>query len=331
VPRYRLRFTAESCLTNATDVTLSHGGVNFEFLFSKRSPVDDYLRIDLEVEDINNRQAQNRANSILLPPALDALSFATGTPMLLKECELILKDEAEKDFRNAIYVGHKKRPTKIALQDGAIGEASKLLQCDPVKLAVRWHRYALDRQLPLEQFIFNWLSFETLAGDAKIESRCPSCRETLSHCDELVTHAGSSKVRAAEIFCAANPATTTKEFTTRVWNTARNRVFHGRAYPDPAFMTELFAISQSLRKASEKQIASIAGVTGGKPNHRYEDLFRVFYFIRWHTADSTERFASDWPETILAARVASAEIDRVITGPPPAILDFLDYLKSGDW
>jgi hypothetical protein len=124
-------------------------------------------------------------------------------------------------------------------------------------------------------------------------------------------HRGSSKNRAAEIFGSANPETSVAEFKNKIWNTARNRVFHGRSYPEPAYLTELFSTSEALRKAAEKQIAQIAGVPQEKPHHRYEELFRVFFFVEWNTSDPTQMFAADWPEALLVRRTAMAELNRV--------------------
>ena len=331
MPRYLLRFTADSCLTHDTDIVLSSRDVDVRFLFSKRRPDDEKLRVELQIDAANNRDAQARASGELLPLALDALSFTTGTPLLLSECELILKDERGSDLRQAIYVAHKSTPTKVALPQKAAEEASRILKSESPSLAICWHRYALDRQLPLDQFVFNWLAFEALAGDAEIASRCSRCGETISHCDVPVTHTGSSKNRAAEIFCAANPEMTAREFTSKIWNTARNKVFHGRRYPSPEFLAEIFTISQSLRKASEAEISGLAGVAGNKPNHRYEELFRIFYFVEWRTKDSAEPFAVDWPETELIQMKDAAEIGRVFTHDPPKYLKLLDYKQSPDW
>jgi len=331
MPVYHLQFTAESCLTKATDTTVRHEGTDVKFLFSKKEAGDKYVRVQTEIEAANNREAQARASTSLLPPILDALAFTTGTPLLLVECELILKDETGSLSRRAIYVGHKKTPTKIDLSDEAVAEATKVLQIADVKLPVCWHRYALHRQLALDQFIFNWLSFEALAGDADIPSRCPKCGEAIEHCGRAVSHRGSSKTRAAEIFRAANPETSVGEFNKKIWDTARNKVFHGRSYPSPAYLTGLVPISESLRKAAEKQIAQIAGIPPERPYHRYEDLFRVFLFVEWNTSDSKQRFASDWPKTALIRRTANAELNKVFMEAVPDSLTFPDYIQSASW
>ena len=332
MPLYRLQFTAESCLTNNADITVPYKGTEVKFLFSQRGIDDRYVRVQADVEAQNNREAQSKASSELLPPVLDALAFSTRTPLLLIECELTLKNETGNEWRRAVYVGHKKIPTKIALHGEAVSETVKLLQSEASRLSQCWYRYALDRKLTLEQFVFNLQAFEALAGDADIPSRCPVCGEEIVHCGKRITHRGTSKERAAEIFCSANPETTVAEFKRKVWNTARNRVFHGRSYPDPAYLGEVYAISESVRKAAEKQIARLAGVAEERPHYRYEKLFRVVFFVEWKTADINQAFASDWPQAVLIERTKIAELGTVFAGAPPENVNFLNYQsQSTDW
>jgi len=313
---YRLQFTAESCLSSDDDITLRHDGADITFLFSKRND-DRYVRLQTDIEAPNNREAQTRAATNLLPPVLDALSFATGTPLLLVECELILKDETGSRQRRAIYVGHKKTPTQVPLRAETLPQAARLLQTEETRLSTCWLRYALHRQLALDQFVFHWLAFEVLAGDADISSTCPTCGKEIQHCGKIVAHRGSSKNRACEIFRSANPETSISEFNAKVWGMARN--------PEPAFLGELFSVSTSLRNAVEKRIAEIAGVPEGRPHYRYDELFRVFLFVEWNTANTNERFALDWPEAILKQRTAAAELNRVFAEAPPENVTFLNY------
>jgi len=331
MPTYLLQFTVESCLTKPTDVTINRDGVGVTFLFSKRQTNDKYVRAQTKLEAVNNREAQVKASTDVLPPLLDALTYTTGTPLLLVECELILKDEHGNVTRRAIYVGHKASPTKVALTDGAVTEAAKVLQLESLQLPVCWHRYALYRQLTLDQFIFNWLSLEALAGNADIPSRCPKCHEELEHCGLPVSHRGSSKTRAAEIFRAANSATSVSQFNSKIWNTARNKVFHGRSYPSPAYLGELASTSESLRKAAERRIADVAGIPHQRPYYRYEDLYRVFYFIEWNTSAPEQQFAADWPQALLASRTAKAELNQVFMEAAPENPTFLDYGQSATW
>lgn len=333
MPTYLLQFTVESCLTKTTDVTITHDGADVTFLFSQRQANDKYLRARTKLEAANNREAQAKAATDVLPPILDALAYTTGTPLLLIECELILKDENGNAARHAIYVGHKASPTKIDLTDEALSEAAKVLQIESLKLPVCWHRYALHRQLTLGQFIFNWLSLEALAGDADIPSRCRNhkCQKELEHCGLPVFHRGTSKTRAAEIFRAANSEISVSQFNSNIWDTARNKVFHGRSYPSPAYLGELASSSESLRKAAEREIADVAEIPHQRPYYRYEDLFRVYFFVEWNTSAPAQQFAADWPQAVLASRTAKAELNQVFVEAAPENVTFLVYAKSASW
>ncbi len=268
----------------------------------------------------------------MLPPVLDALAFATGTPLLLAECELILKDETGSRPRRAIYVGHKKTPSRIELSVEAVSETTRILENDGPKLSICWHRYALYRQLALDQFVFHWLAFEALAGDADIASRCPKCQEVVEHCGQAVIHRSSSRVKAAEIFRSANPGVSPTEFKNRIWSKARNSVFHGLKYPEPAYLEELASLSVSLRKAAEKEIAEIMGLAPERPYYRYEDLFRLFLFVEWNTFDLHVRFAPDWPQADLARRTEMLELGRVFVEPVNPDVVFLNYVEqSPNW
>jgi len=331
MPAYLLQFRVESCLAKPTDVTINRDGVDVTFLFSQRQPKDKYVRARVKLKAANNREAQCKASTGVLPPLLDALTFTTGTPLLLVECELILKDEQGRKARRVIYVGHKASPTEIALTDEAVAEAAKVLQVEALRLPVCWHRYALYRQLALDQFIFNWLSLEALAGDADIPSRCPKCHKKLEHCGLPVFHRGSSKTRAAEIFRAAHPATSEGHFNNKIWNTARNKVFHGRSYPSPAYLGELASTSESLRKAAERRIADVAGIPQQRPYYPYETLYRVFYFVEWNTSAPEEQFATDWPQDFLERQTAKVELNQMFMQAAPANATVLHYNESANW
>jgi hypothetical protein len=93
MPTYLLQFTVESCLTKTMDATIPHNGADVTLLFSQRKSNDKYVRAQTKLEAVNNREAQAKASTDILPPILDALAYTTGTPLLLIECELILKDE----------------------------------------------------------------------------------------------------------------------------------------------------------------------------------------------------------------------------------------------
>ena len=218
---YLLRFRVETCLKYERDLTVSLGGINQTFLFSEQRQDDAHVIAKIEIQAANYDEAWGRVASSLLPPVLDALSFATGTPLLLRDLELVLKAEAGNRKRRGLYVGHMRVPSRVQLSNIEIKETEKILAAgEQLRLPLCWHRYALDRELAHEQFVFNWLAFEALAGDTDVPSRCPKCHQELSHCGFPVVHRSSSKIAAREIFQAAHPGTTDQEFNNSLWNKA---------------------------------------------------------------------------------------------------------------
>jgi hypothetical protein len=302
MPRYLLRFKVETCLTHAKDLTVDFGGHKSVFLFSKRTSHDGHVVAQIELEATNNEQAWVAVASNLLPPILDALSFATGTPLLLRDCEVILKDEAGSAKRRVLYIGHRHVPTQAPLRDFEIDEMQTILAAgEDLRLPLCWHRYALDRKLALEHFVFNWLAFEALAGDADVASRCPKCHEELKHCDLPVVHRGSSKTAARQIFQAAHPETTDQEFNNQIWSKARSYVFHGRHYPDPTYLNELLTHSKRPHKAVDSHIDETLGLGNRvRPHQGYEAWSRLFIFVEWTTQHPADQFAIDWPAMCLA-------------------------------
>lgn len=330
--QYLLRFRVESCLTCPQDLTLSYAERHVTFLFSQKRPEETYVYVRVGLEATNNRLAQEIASSKIVPPVLDALSFSTGTPLLLGECDLILKDEAGSQTRRAIYVGNRRTQLRVPLTAEAIQDARGILSLEGApRLPLCWHRYALDRQLAPEQFVFQWLAFEGLAGDADIASRCPKCRKSLEHCGVEVKHRGSNKTAARDVFLAANPATTPQEFNERVWSKARNSIFHGRKYPEPEYLAELRSLTGLLSRAAQKQIATLFRLGGREIVRRpYADVDLVFLFIQWRTGDRTAQYAADWPARVFQ-QVAREEPEGIAA----AIRDGIDLLNynndSPDW
>lgn len=171
------------------------------FLFTRKRPGDGQVVARIEVEAAANKEAWAKASGTVLPPILDALSYSTGTPLLLRDCELVLKAQRGDKKRRALYIGQRHVPALAALTNAEIAEANKVLsEGNNLRLPLCWHRYALDRQLAHDQFVFNWLAFEALAGNAVIASRCPKCQEELQHCGLPVAHGGSNKAEARRIF-----------------------------------------------------------------------------------------------------------------------------------
>lgn len=318
MPRYLLRYIAESCLRGQADAIISYGGIDVRLLLTPKWTNDGYLRLEIEIDATNSAQAQAQAGGTYLPVILDALSFATGTPLLLLDCELVLKDESGHKTRKAIFVAHVRHPAQVTLSAEAVAEVKALLQQgEPVRIALCWHRYGLHRRLALDKFVFNWLAFEALAGDAQVASRCPVCHDPVSHCGEPVVHSGADRKAAYEMFSSVNPDVSKSQFNSRVWGEARNKVFHGRKYPNPVYLSDLHSISGFVRKASERRIADLAKIQAVRPVPDYDDSFRVFYFVEWDTNDSAQAFAHDWPEVALREKAAEAELGRVYVEAVP--------------
>jgi hypothetical protein len=334
MPRYLARFKVETCLTQEKDLTLEFAEHQHVLLFSKKAPDDGYVIAQIELEAPDNVGAWGKAASGLLPPILDAMSFATGTPLLLRDCELILKAEAGSAKRRALYIGHRHVPSLAPLRTVEIEEVKTILSAgEDLRLPLCWHRYALDRQLALEQFVFNWLAFEALAGDTDVPSRCPKCQEELKHCGSPVIHRSSSKATARQIFKSAHPDTTDQEFNGKIWNKARNYVFHGGRYPDPQYLVELKAHSDKLHTAIDKRIDEVLGLGNrNRPHRGYETWSRRFMYVGWTTKNPSEQFASDWP----AKHLANMSEEESANGPAhqAAMADgvtFLDHREFAGW
>jgi hypothetical protein len=313
MPIYQLRFRIETCLAHNADMAIEFSGHRPTFLFSEKAPSDGQVIARIEVDAVNNREAWDKASGTVLPPILDALSFSTGTPLLLRDCELVLKAQPGDKQRRALYVGHRHEPSLVALGAVEINETKKILAGgEDLRLPLCWHRYALDRQLAHEQFVFNWLAFEALAGDATIPSRCPTCNEELQHCGNPVVHAGSNKAAARQIFQAAHPGTDNREFNNEIWNKSRNRVFHGRRYPEPRYLTEISKHSNRLHAAVDRRLDDALGLGHRLRRHQgYETWYRQFIYVEWTTQSSAEVFAQDWP----AAHFIRMAEDEQADGP----------------
>lgn len=300
---YLLRFKVDTCLTSATDLSFNVDGQQVLLLFSKRTPNDKHVLAELKIDATNAAEAWNKCSTVVLPKLLDSLSFATGTPLLLRDAEYILKDEAGQTTRRMLYIGEKHRSHQVPIKQVDVDDTNKILAANAdLRLPLCWHRYALDRTLALEQFVFNWLGFESLAGDAHIPNRCPRCQSQLEHCGHAISHRSSDKAEAKKIFKAVYPETTDKEFNQKIWGDARNDVFHGSKYPAPQYLGELLQISQKLHNVIDSRIANIAGISNRlRPHTGYESWNRRFIFIDFVTQHPNTGFVPDWPQAHLSA------------------------------
>ena len=298
MPRYLLRYRVQTCLTQKDDVDLSFDGHKTTFLFSQKHTNDTTVAVQVELQSASNREAQTLAASLLLPQVLDSLSFSTGTPLLLEQCELVLKDEVGSQKRRVIHVAKRSVPSPVELNTESCAEAQTLLgRNEHLSLALCWYRYALYRILALDRFLFQWLGFESLAGQTQIPVPCPSCGHTNSH-------SGSNKQKAYELYSSAEPATSKQTFNRDIWGEMRNAVFHGNQYPLPTFLTRLVPVNEALRRACETEISKRAQLDE-RPRVRrnLESIYYFHNFIEWTTATPNSAFAFDFPLKALSAMV----------------------------
>ncbi len=300
MPWYLVRFRVGTALVRKENVTVEFMGLKPQFLFAGAGE-PGLVVVETKLEAPDNRQAWERLSASVLPPILDAMSFATGSPLLLKDCESILKDQSGESKRQVIYIGERIDPVRAELGKEEQAEVTQILaRAGKLSLPLTWHRYALDRRLALEKFVFTWLAFESLAGDADVPNRCQTCGETLEHCGRPIQHRSSNKQRAFEIFQAAFPETTLQQFNREIWGKARNHVFHGGRYPEPQFLVQINELSVKLHAAVDRAIAEgLALESRDRPHRRYQDEYRIFHFVEWTTSEPAAQFAGDWPRSHL--------------------------------
>jgi hypothetical protein len=295
---YLLRYRVQTCLSKDKDVDITYSGHTVGFLFSKKRAQESSVIAQLEIDAKDSREAHLKAAASIIPQALDALSFSTGTPLLLEHCELVLKDEAGTKARKVIFIGKRSTPASVKLGDESISDAQKLLDSAGLQsVPLCWYRYAQLRQLTMDRFLFQWLTFEELAGDTDIVIECRNCGHPRSH-------RGSNRHRAFELFKAADPTIEVGDFNEKIWGRIRNLVFHGGKYPAPAFLAELVPITETLRRACELEIIRQEQLPSR--NRAPKPLDQVYYvhlFIEWQTKDPSVAYAQDFPSAALSKMV----------------------------
>jgi hypothetical protein len=299
---YSIRYVCEGSLTSKKGLSLSFEEREVRFDLSAPGSEGHRLRVTLEVEGTAWQDADINAQKII-QPCLDALSFSTGQPLLLLYWELILKDESGSESRKALCFEASEHPAHFELNETVLGEAQAILNREPEPVIdLCWHRYALHRTLTLDRFVFQWLAFESMAGEAQIERKCEKCGHPFSH-------AGSNRNEAMRIYRSAEPEATEKEFKREIWGKDRNTVFHGDRYPAPAHLQRLNSVTPKLRRACEMEIERRFELAPqqrrvGTPAvylHRYN-------MFGWKTAAPGSQFATDFPWD---------EVQREFFGRPP--------------
>lgn len=82
MPRYRFRYVCETSLKSEREISLEYKGQGVAFSFPQKENAGNTACANIEVEAANWREADQKAQS-LLQPVLDAIAFATGSPLLV--------------------------------------------------------------------------------------------------------------------------------------------------------------------------------------------------------------------------------------------------------
>jgi hypothetical protein len=189
--------------------------------------------------------------------------------------------------------------TKIPfrLTQRAIDEAQQILaHARGSALELCWHRYALQRNLILDRFVFQWLAFEGLAGKRQIATICPECKKEVAHCEKPISHEGSDGNKAHELFSRIEPDISAAEFKRDIWGRTRNAVFHGTKYPSTEFLSRLTSLSPKLRKACDSEL-NLRYELGDQPRPTQDLELHIYRFnmFEWQTANPEKEFANDFP------------------------------------
>jgi hypothetical protein len=317
MPFYRFRYVCETSIQSEEDVSFECAGHEIAFLFSQKRGEESTAHVRVDVEAADYREADVKAQSIL-QPVLDAMAFSTGSSLLVQHWDFILKAEAGSRTRRAIWCEKRKQPAPFRLTQRAIDEARQILtQEGKSTLELCWHRYALQRNLILDRFVFQWLAFEGLAGHAQIPTICPFCKKEVAHCEKLLSHEGSNGKRAHELFLKIEPGTSATEFRRDIWGRTRNSVFHGSKYPSPEFLSRLNSLSPKLRQACDLEFNQVYGL--GEQIHPAQDLELHVYRINmfeWQTANAQDDFADDFPWDAVNKEFGDMQPGEIRAGSP---------------
>jgi hypothetical protein len=334
VPTYRLRYVCETSLQFDKDVAFGTRGGKILFLFSQSKASENTVQLRVDVEAPNYREADIKAQS-LIQPGLDALSFSTGSPLLVLHWDFIIKDETGSKTRRAICCDKRREPAPLRLTERAINEAQHILdEKEESSLELCWHRYALQRNLILDRFVFQWLAFEGLAGKKQIPTICSHCKAEVTHCEKPLSHEGSDANRAHELFLQIEPATSLAEFKRDIWGRARNAVFHGTKYPSPEFLTGLRSLGPKLRQACDLEFNAMFELgVGPRPVRDIElHVYRTNMF-EWQTTNADNAFADDFPWEAVNKEFGDMKPGEVRSGSPETwpfkLLNI--HTESGNW
>lgn len=317
MPTYRIRYVCETSLQFYKDISVESRGGTILFLFSQKKDTDNTVRLLVDVEGMNYREADIEVQSIL-QPAMDALSFSTGSPLLLLHWDFIVKGEGGSKARRAIWCDKRAEPAPLRLTEKSIEEAQQILKVEEESgLELCWHRYALQRNLVLDRFVFQWLAFEGLAGKKQIPTVCPSCKAEVEHCEKPLLHEGSDRDNAYRLFVRIEPNTSAIEFKREIWGRSRNAVFHGTKYPSPKFLLGLNSLSPKLRKACDAELNKRYKLED-RPRPTQDLDFHIYRYnmFEWETAKAENAFAEDFPWEAVNKEFSNMKLGEIRSGSP---------------
>lgn len=326
---YLFRYVCETALQSEKDASFEYEGHSVVFAFSQQESGKSRCHVSVEVEAADWTEGESRAQSFV-QPVLDAVAFATGSPLLLQHWDFILKDE-NGSTRRALWCEKTGRPVRFQLAESAIEDVRRILsQNRRPALELCWHRYALQRTLILDRFVFQWLAFEGLAGSRQIPTVCPHCGQEVTHCEKSLLHEGSDRQNAYRIFAQVDSSISIQEFTREVWGRARNSVFHGRKYPEPELLRMLNGLSPNLRRACESEFNRVYGLAGTpRPTGALESHNYKYNMFEWQTANAQDRFAGDFPRDFVTKEFANRRDGEVwVADPSTWPIKLLDFEKD---
>jgi len=317
MPFYRFRYVCETSLQSEKEISVEYEARRIVLSFPHKENAEHTARATIEVEAANWREADPKAQGIL-QPVLDAIAFATDSPLLVLHWDFVLKDEAGSSTREALWFETTKRPARFQLEQSEVEAAQRILSKEGgPELALCWHRYAVQRELILDRFVVQWLAFEGLAGSRQILTKCPRCGKEITHCEKTLSHEGSNRQRAYQLFSRIEPSSSIQGFTKEIWGKARNSVFHGSKYPGPELLTRLNVLFPKLRRACESEFNAIYSLPDRpRPVRVLDWRSQRFNMFEWQTANAQDRFAADFPWDSVTREFANWEDGEVRVADP---------------
>ncbi|MFZ0662493.1 MAG: hypothetical protein WAM66_07375 [Acidobacteriaceae bacterium] len=303
MPKYSIRYVCETPITAEQEFDFTVEGQKATLNFTPQLTELGRAYLTLVIEAASWRNADVKAQGVL-QPIMNALTFCTGQSTLLLYWDLILKDEAGSETRRALWCHKSETLNHFNLREGLAEEVQKLLD-NKLDIALCWHRYAVQRDLTLDRFVFQWLAFESLAGQTLVNRPCEKC-------GHIFEHQAADRISAFKMLLAIDPDITEKEFKRDVWGRDRNGVFHGSKYPNPEHLWRLNKLTPKLRTACEKETSRRVGLEDRqRPMGETHSHFYFIHFIQWNTNEIDSQFVRDFPADAVAKEFTGREMGAV--------------------